>query len=380
MRSRVSRSIGATVALVAAASMTACAVDGSPVRAPAALDVGVYGALRESALPDATTDAAWARLRAVRLADHIVFPIDVDPELTRVKFPTMPIVAETNLTFVIDGADSVPELMAMRHGYTVAADDQASDIGLNHTVLAFAGDRAADAAATALAALESRKDQGRQGEGRLRVDGMPDSSVVDHVRVGGSNRVTGITVAGAYIVVTRARAPEQEHAERIVARAYTEQAKLISGVGPEDTDRNPDPTGLIRGTVAILDKDRMIYDRVVRGRRAEALHHSNGPRALAAMTTAGITSSATNRTRAHLAASPRQAQGFRDYVTAAFDSGGAKRADSPRDLSTASCFVSGGTRFSCVVAVGRYVGEASGGTLLSAQQQISAAYTFLSQM
>ncbi|WP_161896414.1 DUF7373 family lipoprotein [Gordonia spumicola] len=370
----------AAVVLVSAVSvLVGCTVDGKPTRGPVDLDLGKYGSMQGQTLPDATTESAWAKLRAVRLADHMVFPVDVDPGLVSLKMPTMPMPVPKNLTLSMPDADTLPSMKDYQYGFSVSAGDKPNDFGINHMVMRFTDDRAAGAALTEWGGLTSKpKDWYKPGGGKVSVDGMPADAIVVH-RVGstdGSHKYMAVARSGSYLIYTWADSKDESWAKRAVVTAYQKQKALLDAIGPDDPSRNPDPTGLIRGTVKVGADDRDPTSETVWGQRGAALLYSNGPEAFGELQKAGITVAAINQTQAYRAGSAAQAEGWRKYLIKDFGDDTSRNAASPRDLSTATC-VQKDDRAGCFVVVGSYVGEAYSTTLVDAQQQISAAYTFL---
>ncbi|MEJ9079924.1 hypothetical protein WKY82_16015 [Gordonia malaquae] len=377
----LSRVVVPAVALAAAAVLAGCTVDGSPQRGPVDLDLGKYGSMQAATLPSATTDGQWAKLRAVRLADHIVFPVDIDAGMTDIKMPTMPIVVPKNLGLVMSEMVDLPVMKRFQYGFSMAAGNGPNDFGVNHVVMRFADDRSAGDAVTQIGGVAAKpKDYYKPGGGRVDVAGMPPGSVVVH-NVGSGNKHVFVAVAqsGPYVVYTWADSPDRAWGERAIVTAFDKQKSLLDAIGPENPDRNPDPTGLIRGTIRVPSDEQTVSTQIVFGQRGAALLYGNGPEAYSELKKAGITAAALNQTQAYRAAGPAQAEGWRDYLIKGFGDDTSRKAASPRDLSSAKCFQKD-DRVGCFIAVGDYVGEAYGKELIDTQQQISAVYTFLKAM
>ncbi len=377
----LSRAAVPAVALAVAAVLAGCTVDGSPQRGPVELDLGKYGSMQAATLPTATTDAQWAKVRAVRLADSVVFPVDIDAGMTDLKMPTMPIVVPKNLGLVMSEMVDLPVMKRFQYGFSMAAGNGPNDFGVNHVVMRFADDRAAGDAVTQIGGIAAKpKEYNKPGGGPVSVAGMPRASVVIHnVGSSGKHVFTAVSQVASYLVYTWADSPDRAWAERAIVTAFDKQKALLEAIGPENTDRNPDPTGLIRGTIRVPADEQTVSTQIVLGQRGAALFYGNGPEAYSELKKAGITAAAMNQTQAYRAAGPAQAEGWRDYLIKGFGDDTSRKAASPRDLSSAKCFQKD-DRVGCFIAVGDYVGEAYGKELLDTQQQISAVYTFLKKM
>ncbi|GEE02779.1 hypothetical protein nbrc107696_32250 [Gordonia spumicola] len=379
---RHSRRRSAAFVLCAVALVAGCSVDGSPVRGPVDLDTGPYLSRQSSALTQATTEVDWAQVRGVRLADHLVFARDIDPVLAELKLPTQPLARAENLATVAVGAADTPAAKSFEYGFTVSAGTEDGDTSVNYSLVKFTDDAAARDAVTQFVVPLLRKDEYTRVAELTRIAGLPaDSRAVHQTSTYGAETTIGLSAVGPYLIHTWAqsdKAKDRAWTERAVLAGYEKQKPLVDAIPPESTDRNPDPTGLMRGNVA-PEEDGDPLQHSVLGQRGAAVLFDDGPGAFAMLRKAGVTAVAIGDTWAYLTAGESQARGLRDSLIAEFTSGIGRKEPSPRDLPSAAC-AENSDRFSCSVAVGKHVGTAMGATLVEAQQKVSAQYTFLSKM
>ncbi|GAC79440.1 hypothetical protein SAMN04488550_2218 [Gordonia malaquae] len=385
MRINLVRTARAVVMLLAAAVVGGCTVDGTPTTAPIDLDVGRYGSMLEAPLPDATSAVRWSQLRAVRLAEHMVFPRDLDAAIVDVKMPTAPIGVPRNMGAVIPDADTIPAMKRFEYGFVITAGDTPGDQASQQMIARFADPEAARDAVHQLAPLWTKPTEYVPAGEIVTLAGLPAGSIAAHLARPLKGRPTahstmGLTAVGEYLVYTWAESENRAWTERIVTTAYMKQKPMIDAIGPDDPSRNADPTGLMTGTLRSTEDNGNPIIRTVWGPRGIALISQNGPEAYRAVMANGVTVGVVNGSNAYRAGSPAQAARWRDYLIKEYldrSEGVARPAASPRDLPSALCFAAGTRESACFVAVGAYVGEVEGSTLLDGQQQISAVYTAL---
>ncbi|WP_156890342.1 DUF7373 family lipoprotein [Gordonia shandongensis] len=364
-------------ALVLGMALAACAVDGTPTRGPITLKTGKYGGEQTPALGDADSPVSWAKLRAVRLADHMVFPSAIDPKLDDGKLPTQPLATVTNTQIVIPDTADLPAMKHFEYGFTVTAgnaDD--NDYGFNQAVYVFSDDKAATAAVDELSGAMLKPSRYSKFA-KAPVPGLPAGAVGIHDGGKYGETVAAFTTQGSRLIYTWAKSPDRGWSERVAATGQEQQIALLKDVGADSDDRRIDPDGLLTGTLRSDDGNPL--HKAVYGRRAAALFYGDQEAALRALTAAGIDRFAWNGSQAYRAASERQAAGWVDFLAENFEDETTRKASSPQDLGSARCLKSG-RRAACFITVGRYVGEVYDSTLEDAQAQISAQYTFLKKL
>lgn len=367
------------VAAALCCALAGCTVDGTPTRGPIQLQTGKYGSMQARPAGEATSDAAWAKLRGVRLADHMIFAHELDPVLDDGKLPTQPLATPTNVQIVIPNTANLPVMKDFEYGFTLSSGNgSVNDTGINHAVFVFTDAAAAKDAVTQMSGVMLKRTT-YSDYSRVRVDGMPSESVTIHSPgAGGRHTVAAFTAIGQRVVYTWADAKNRAWPDRIVKAAYDQQAQLLDGVEADDSDRRIDPDNLLPGTLEDPDDSNPLYGSVY-GQRAIALFYSDQSAAYEAVKKAGIERFAWNSSQLYKAGSESQAKGWIDFLVKDFDDDTSRKAASPQDLGSARCMTKdAGT--GCSVAVGPYVGEVYGKTLVEAQQQISAQYTFMEKL
>ena len=377
----------AAVVLVAMAAVAGCGDaatgTGTPSRssgsAPevsdAVLAPGVYRSQQSATMPPATEPLAWRRLQAVRLAESLVFPREVDADLAVSMSPTQPLASADDVEDVIAGTASLPVMEQFEYGYAVAAGG--GDDEFAHAVLTFDSAETARRAAADIAAAALAGDGESAGAVSTTIAGTPTGTRAILDTSGGSAIAVGVTPVGRTVMYSWVLTDEQRRAEDVVRKALTRQLALLTPTPVISGDREPDPTGLIRGTVASDDG----AVREVYAARGAALQFDDQPGAHAAMTRAGVTEVARARTTAFRAGDGDRASGLADYLLRAYSErfAEATEAASPPGLSAARCR-SADLQSVCVIVVGRYVGEANAPTLREAQQLVSAQSGFLATL
>lgn len=376
--------IVATV-LLGMTAITGCAVDGHATRGPVDLDTGEFGSQQSSALSEATGGIQWAKLRGIRFADHLVFPRDVDGGLVEIKLPLQPLAAPNNIAAVLGGnAADLPVVNRFEYGYTVTAGEKGEGaLGFSHAVMVFDSPEAAEAAADDFAKAVMADDEYTTDVRSRPIAGVPDGTRTVQFKTVIGETAIGFTPIGSMLMYSWGQAKDFARAETIVKTALVKQKSLLEPMPTISDDRNADPTGLIRGTVAGENGGDPL-ERSVYGPRGAALQSNDQPAAYAAMSKAGVTAAAQDGTHAYRTAGKDQTKGLADFLLKyAGGYSDAKAAASPRDLPSARCWsyvLDYDARHGCVVEVDRYVGESTGKTLKEAQQKIAAQSVFLAEL
>lgn len=365
------------IAVAAVCALAGCSVEGTPTRGPVELKTGKYGDMRAEPAGEATSEADWARLRAVRLAESMIFVHELDAVMDDPKMPTQPLASARNVQAVLPDTADLPVMKDFQYGFTVSAGNGAkNDTGINHAVFVFVDAKASAAAADQLSD-SLIKDREYSKYERVRVPGMPTQAVTVHDKGRDSDTVAAFTPVGERLIYTWADAPNRSWPDRIVKAAYDQQKRLLDSISPGSDDRRIDPDGLLTGTVDVDDGNPLSGS--VYGQRAAALFYRDQSAAYAELKKAGIEQFAANGTQAYEAASNQQAQGWREFLVGSFRDDTSRKAPSPQDLDTATCAVKDDGA-GCFIVVGPYVGEAYGPNLQDAQERISAQYRFLTDL
>ncbi|MBM7369151.1 DUF7373 family lipoprotein [Gordonia hydrophobica] len=363
--------------------LAACSVDGTPTRGPLDLDTGKYQTSLAQPAGTATTDAELDKLRAVRLGESLVYHDDVDPQLNRTSMPTYPVTPASGLSGIISDVNDEPFMKALRYGFSVAAGskDDDNDKGYNHAVFVFTDAAAANTAADALAdALLKSRGSGERT--RTRVPGAPTQMRAVNGKTSKGFVTAALTPVGDKVVYTWADSSDAAWTATTVRVSYEKQKALLDGMKPISDDPRIDPDGMLRGVLPVESGSRL--SNMVLGPRTVALLANKPTEMYDAGKKAGITAAVVGDALVLKAGSDQQAT---EYLKTLSDQSGdptARKAASPQDLASATCYTSkssyGSDSADCYLAVGKYVVQASDSELLAAQQMASAEYLLLSQL
>lgn len=377
------RVVPVLVAGLSVVALAACSIDGTATRGPLDLDTGKYQTSLSKPAGEATTDAELDKLRAVRLGESIVFHDEVDPQLNRSSMPTYPVTQATGLSGIITDVNDEPFMKTLRYGFSVAggSKDDDNDKGYNHAVFVFTDAAAADAAADALAdAVSGQKYSSARTP--TKVPGMPAQTRARNGKTTKGFVTAAFTPVGDKVIYTWADSKDAAWTATTVRVAYEKQKSMLDGMQPISDDPQIDPDGILR---AVLpgDSGTRISDTVL-GPRTVA-HLVNGSSAMyEAEKKAGITEAVVGDAVVFKAGSDAQATDFLKTLSDQSDDPTARKAASPQDLSSATCYTSkssfGTDSADCYLTVGQYVVQTSDENLLAAQQMASAEYLLLKQL
>lgn len=389
------------LALLAAAALAACSsnsnVEGTATTAapPTTTVAGADGvdtaALKTGNYPTAPLpEEPWSvqgaiAMQARQMADFVVGPWEVDPELTGNAIPNVIINAE-NLKGVLLEAGTV----AAEHHFINAFSSTRTDRDdpykkrLVTMVMRFPTNEDAAAAATETsAALGTYLKAGAQE--MAFIPGHPEAKATQSPQVGGKYQVTSLTPHGPFVLYQEATSSENaEAAAALVGKTLDLQAARIDGYHPTDPAQptSLDPTGLATKTIPnARTKTVGVYG--MQG----ALHSEQNPvKSAARYAAAGVDFTAMGTTQVIQARDPAAATA---YASELFDANIAGQQPGPTvpGLPTAKCIQSprignnadplAPPNYRCIAPMGRWVVLAASQQAADVTQQVAAQYLML---
>ncbi len=411
-RTRIrTRSLGAVTALAATAVvLTACNDPGQPDTAPASvdpasLDTGSYPTAPRPAFgrPD---DSMVLEVEGQRMADFVVAPFEIDPDLTSSAQPTGIIIGQNRIAMLVAGdVAEVPANADILSGFTSAAttEPRAGDKRvLINAVLRYKTPEAAANAAAQMAEATAAQDGQRAGS----LPGKPATRIVTGPSADKKGTATQAFTAHRMYVLYQwyeVAAGDAKTVDPILTRTITRQTALINRfprvlTKAEAAAGVPDPH---KGRPQMDQNSILIYalpvdDREIKesgpdGSRLRAVY---GPRGMAhfsgdsaetyrLLTDVGAEHTAYEKSNVYRTADPQQAQRLVQAKIAAHKDTGDTAVEAPQNLPGVSCVrgnggVEGhGAQTVCLVHNGRYVGEVSSDDEADAAQQTAAQYLIL---
>ncbi|GAA2057895.1 DUF7373 family lipoprotein [Williamsia deligens] len=366
----------------------------------AALDTGTYQKTPSRPFAAVTGDDI-VPVEGQRMAEFTVVPFEIDSDATRTVLPTEIIRSRANISAVVGKeAAFVPANEKFLAGFVSAASTPTlRQTDPSRTVIEMVIRYADPATATTAAQQMSTAFARQAGATRVTIPGAPDTV---GVRVPGvrfqdkdpNTSLSAFTAHNDYVVYTWSSTPPAEEPRQVPAiqKALALQVPLLDRF-PKTPTRSQNGG---RTPSAQVDANRiLIYalpnpkadavngtDRAVYGPRGIA-HISGSPDTVfRALTAAGAEHNAYWLTSVYRASTGTAAERLRDTLVTSSLASGWTRAPSPRGLPIATCLTrdaSSGSQNSCVVVVGRYVGESNDESATAAAQQISAQYLVLTQ-
>jgi hypothetical protein len=405
-------------AVLAACSTDSDTPDGGPVAKsggdqgsssssvdPAALDTGTYPTSPAPEFGRATQENILD-VETQRLAEFVVVPFEVDPNLVTVKMPTMVIRSSANLSVVLNGAaPDIAKNNGLLYGYVSTAATPTTAItdpsrSLVQMVLRFSTPDGAAAAAQQMHTDLTTVDADGTG-----LDTAESIAILPNTLVstsehsfddGPTTSVNAFTAHGDYLLYTYASAPadQKDWTAQAVATALDQQGPLIDQFPAQPTKEQ---NGGQSAEMPLIDQDKiLIYaipeqdpqaqsgnDMASYGPRGMAHRSTNPPLTYRVLDETGSEHNAVYKTTVYRASDDAGAQKivteFRNDLT----SQGFVDAPTPQGLPDAVCVskdTANGTQDYCMVVNGRYVGEASAlDNKKDVDQQISAQYLILEQ-
>jgi hypothetical protein len=368
----------------------------------AALNTGSYPTSPAAPYGTATTDNIL-EIEGQRLAEFVVVPFEIDPELTEVKMPTQVLRSYKNLSLTLgEGQVNMPANRDMLYGFVstaTSATAKATDQGRSvvQMVLRYKDSRQAAAAAQQMHdSLINEPDLAFE-EKAEKIDVLPQTLVSTGDTPESGVSINAFTAHGDYVLYTWASAPaaEKDWTAQTVATALTLQEQLIDKFPATPTKEQ---NGGTAAPLPQIDQDNILLyaipeedpnaqggsDMAVYGPRGMAHRSTNPPLTYNTLTNAGALHNASFKTTVYRAATTIDAQEIVDvFIADLINSDGFTPAPSPPGLPNALCATkdtTDGTQDYCMVVHGRYVGEASGlDNKTDVDQQISAQYLILEQ-
>lgn len=403
----------------AGALLTGCSAAGSADGEPAAKSGGDNAAVDPAGLDTGSypTDPApeygpagdaIIEVEAQRLTEFTVAPFEVDPGLTKFAQPTMGLRAEGNLSVIINNnAADIAEKHGFLYGRSVAASTPVPKVtdperSIVHAVMRFDTAEGAAAAAreihTNLTTVPAELGGGAP-EKPETIAILPNTlvSTSEHsYQKGPEVSVNALTAHGTYVIYTYANAPadQKDWTATAVAKALDLQGPLIDKfpATPTKEQRGDKPAEL-----PMVDQDKiLIYaipeedadsqlgdDMAVYGPRGMSHNSTNPPLTYRVLTETGSEHNARYKTTVYRASDDEGAQKIMNEFNNDLTSQGYTEAPSPQGLPDARCVTKDttqGTMDYCMIANGRYVGEASSlNDKKDVDQQISAQYLILTK-
>ncbi|MGW6695080.1 DUF7373 family lipoprotein [Rhodococcus sp. NPDC054953] len=378
------------------AAETTAAVD------PAALDTGSYPTSPAPEYPRSTTDNI-IEVEGQRLAEFTVAPWEIDPALVSGKMPTMVMRSGKNLGVVIgNAAGDIASNNKMLYGYVSTAATNTPNVtdeskSVVNAAMRFPTPEAAATAAREIHTQLTTVDDGAGIATAETVDVLPNTLVStreNSFQAGPEVSVNALTPHGNYLLYTWAKAPanQKDWTAKAIAKAVSLQGPLIDQFPAQPTKEQ---NGGKSAEFPMVDQDKvLIYaipesddqaklgdDQAVYGPRGMSHRSTNPPLTYKVLTETGSEHNAVAKTTVYRATDDAGAQRIVQEFGNDLTSQGFTSAPSPQGLPDAACFTKDtlqGTADYCMVANGRYVGEASGlDNKKDVDQQISAQYLIL---
>lgn len=359
------------------------ATSSTSVAAAPQLQPGNYPTTPQAPLGEAGANGVI--IEAQRMADFVVGPWEVDPDLIAPN-PTATLVLQSTaaIPLVLDpAAGPILDRHHFVNGFSTArtAASGVRDLkAVRNVVLRFPDASSASAAAAELANLPV------QGTAEsVAVDNHPDTHATVRDNTDGSYAVTSWTPAGAYVIAVNAQTPEsRDAAALLVSKMLDLQVRRIADFVPTDpagfAALPMDATGLFARNLPVTKQEATVNLGVWLPRAI--LHFQSNPIDSAKLfKAAGVDEVAVRKTKVYQAKDAAGAQLLADKTADAIGKDTTPAAGVP-GLADAKCFDAGvevkdANRFTCVATVDRYAITASSQQVADAQQQIAAQVMML---
>lgn len=362
---------------------TASTPSTTPAVPAAALDLGQFSATASKVPAMVASEEAAEVAEGYRLAEYVVDPYDFDGTLTKLGPPSTVIADGKTLSDMYYFTAPLKEWVT-GFGATRRTETPADEV--SSSVLLFRSPAEAAKAARGLHAkyLESTNENDQHDQ-KIVLRAHPRSLVTAETNYG-DRAVTAVESSGRGLLIIYASSKSKPFAalQNVVATVLAGQKHLFGQFkGTARLAALPvDPKGLLDKTLAV-DAKGSLAPYAFSGGPLTATHVFTEPQGvIGLLRTAGVDAIAANRATVLRAGSSAQAERLNTDLGAVAEHAYAVAAP-PKGLGQAACFSlklgKPGLRaaFSCQVAVDRYVAQASGTSLLEAQQLISAQYLVL---
>jgi hypothetical protein len=328
-------------------------------------------------------------LEGHRMADFVVGPWEVDAALLKANIAaTLTLKNAAAIGSLL--TDPVPSIAAAHNFIVGYSSDRSSEKPLGHlkalsnVVMRFPDPAAAAAAATEMAARQEPPLNSTAPE-PFMVPGHPEAQARTWKLGDGTPVVMSFTPHGIYVLHQYARAQESvDVAAQLVTKALDLQAPRIDKFVPTDpakfADLPIDPTGLYARTLPLPPEEATVHAGV--WLPAAALNYQVDPvESKKLFDEAGLEAMSLRKSTVFQVKDAASAQRLADAIIA--KGADDKTAPGVPGLRSARCFDHGESslglqRYNCVVAVDRYVIDASSKQDIDVQQQTAAQYLMLS--
>lgn len=351
---------------------------------PAAeLDLGEFTPTASKVPAVVADEEAGEVAEGYRLAEYVVDPYDFDGTLTK---PGQPSTVVANGAALSNMYYFTAPLKQWVTGFGATRRTETPAEEVSSSVLLFRSPAEAAKAARGLHTkyLESTNEND-QHDRKIVLRAHPRALVTAQTNYGDRD-VTAVEASGRGLLIIYATSKTKSFAtlQTVVASVLVRQRQLFGQFkGTATVAALPvDPRGLLGKTLA-GDAKGSLAPTAFSGGPLTATHFVTEPQGVIGIfRAAGVDAIAANRAAVLRAGSHVQAQRLHTGLAAATEFAYAVAAP-PKGLGQAACFSlkrgQPGLRpaFSCQVAVDRYVAQASGKSLLEAQQLISAQYLVL---
>jgi hypothetical protein len=326
-------------------------------------------------------------MQAQQMADFVIGPWEVDPDLTGIGLQAYEITDPKNLRTVLTTEGTT----AAEHHFINAFTDTRVDTNnpdgkrLVTMVMRFPTPEDAEAAASDLSAeLGSYLKAGAQET--AFIPGHPETHATQSPQPGGKYQVTGLTSHGPFVLYQEAQSPENaEAAAALVAKTIDLQAPRIDQYHPSDPaqPQSLDPTGLVAKTLPSPNTQNVgVYGAI-----GQLHFQRDPPKTAQRYTAAGVDFQANGGTAVIQTKDPAAATTLASTIFDA-NSAGEKPGPTVAGLPAAKCTESATARtanadptappnYRCVTPMGRWVVLAAAQQADQIAQQVSAQYLLL---
>lgn len=370
----------AALAAATAVLVTGCGTGSAEEPAPeqAAGDVAVVdastldtGDFRTTPQTEFTTigdDFLGRSIEGQRMAEYVVNPIEIDPQLTDLT-PMSTYVVKDGKSLSILLPDPIPQAAVdhnMLAGFSSARSTagREGDQSLINAVLRFPDATTAQNAATALHEATMNNDYGTGLPQAGAIDVLP-STLVSNRETAGEIATNAFTPYNEYVLYQWTNTPvaDKEWAAKTIAKTVRDQGPLIekfAATAPGDfANIKVDVDSVLRLTVPTERTSTSEF--AVYGPRG-ASHFANDPATkLAMFESTGTTRQAVDQTTVYLSQTEEGSKKLAEQMGAAFEtSGGLTPTTAPANVPNAECWTKDtpqGVGTKCLVQHGQYVGE-----------------------
>lgn len=374
---------------VQGAPTTASTEQAAPTVDVSALDVGNYPTTPQPPLGAAGTEFAGKLADARRLADFVVGPWDVDPQLVE-SYLTLPATVLKSADALSFLASKAVAEAAGRHPFIngfLSSRKSADESILQNAVVRFADDAAASAAATDMADTALAEPVSGATRSRVAVPGHDDALTstypfTDPTVGREQSTVRSFTAHGPFVLMQTSQSYQGlDAALGMVAKALDAQKPLIdqfTPTPPADFAGLPlDPSGLLARTILVPAADANVNQNWAYGPRG-ALHFQTNPvDGAGLLSQAGTDLVASGETAVYRTTDAAAARTLAEATVKQELADQAQPADPVKGLPESKCVQSPALGFYCVVGADRYVVNAQSAQLRGAHQMAAAQYALL---